>query len=98
MPLLTDLNAEFLRYVSSSSFRRVETLAEADGVIFACPKCYLENKGLPRTHYVICWFVGHVPDDLDPKPGRWIPRGSGLHDLTFIGPQAASVHLLPPGC
>lgn len=71
-------------------FRFVESLGEADGIEFMCPKCF-------PGHIVICWFVGKVPDDLHPIPGRWIPGGTGLDDLTFVGPAAASVLLLG-GC
>lgn len=77
----------------------VETLAEADGVWFLCPKCFAANGGKRGTHMVLCWFVGKVPDDAQPKPGRWNPAGSSLDDLTFVGPGAASVLLLSDaGC
>lgn len=69
----------------------VDTLAEADGVMFLCPKCFAENSGPIGTHSVICWFVGKVADDVDPKPGRWTPIGTGLHDLTFV-PSAGRSH------
>jgi hypothetical protein len=62
----------------------VDALAEADGVWFLCPKCFVDNGGPVGTHGVICWFVGKVPDEVDPKPGRWTPTGTGLHDLTFV--------------
>lgn len=76
----------------------VDTLAEAQGVMFLCPKCFKANNGSIGTHMVICWFVGRgVPDDVFPKPGRWNPSGTGLHDLTFVGPGAFSV-LLTSGC
>lgn len=77
----------------------VETLAEADGVMFLCPKCHAENGGPVGTHSVICWFVGRVVDDVDPKPGRWTPKGTGLHDLTFV-PSAGRSHsvLLKGAC
>jgi hypothetical protein len=71
----------------------VDTLAEAHGVMFLCPKCYATNGGEVGTHHVLCWFVGKVPDDADPKPGRWNPSGTGIDDLTFVGPGAASVLL-----
>lgn len=32
-----------------------------------------------------------MPDDLSPGPGRWNPQGTGLDDLTFVGPGAYSV-------
>ncbi len=76
---------------------QTDEMAGADGIIFLCPKCFERNKGSVGTHSVICWFVGRVPDDADPKPGRWNPSGTGLDDLTFVGPGAASV-LLTSGC
>jgi hypothetical protein len=77
----------------------VDALAEADGVMFLCPKCFAKNTGPVGTHRVICWFVDRVPDDVDPKPGRWTPRGTGLSDLTFV-PSADRSHsvLLTGGC
>jgi hypothetical protein len=77
----------------------VETIAEADGVWFLCPKCFADNGGPVGTHAVICWFVGKVADDVDPKPGRWTPTGTGLHDLTFV-PSAGRSNsvLLTGGC
>jgi hypothetical protein len=77
----------------------VDTLIEADGVMFLCPKCFVENSGPVGTHRVICWFVGKVPDDVVPKPGRWTPTGTDLHDLTFV-PSAGRSHsvLLTGAC
>lgn len=53
-------------------------------------------RGVPGAHYVICWFTG-VDPKRDPKPGRWNPQGTGLDDLTFVGPGSFSVQLLG-GC
>lgn len=75
----------------------VKTLEEAHGVWFECPKCWLESGALKSAHGVMCWFVGKVPDDADPKPGRWVPGGTGIDDLTFIGPKSKSV-ALTSGC
>jgi hypothetical protein len=75
----------------------VETMTAADGIMYLCPKCYTANGGPVGTHSVLNWFVGRVPDDADPKPGRWVPAGTGIDDLTFVGPAAASV-LLTSGC
>lgn len=80
-----------------ASMERHEELSRADGVMFLCPKCFEKNKGNKGTHSVICWFVGKVPDALDPKPGRWNPQGAGLDDLTFVPPGSTSV-LLTSGC
>jgi hypothetical protein len=75
----------------------VASLAEAHGVKFLCPKCFAANNGPVGTHGVICWFVGKVPADARPRPGRWNPAGTGLDDLTFVAPGAYSV-LLTAGC
>jgi hypothetical protein len=96
---------EFVDGIKSPSGKRVqyghvETLAEADGLNFLCPKCYHANKGAVGTHRVTCWFEGCVPDDASPGPGRWTPEGSSLADLTFIPSErekAVSV-LLKGGC
>lgn len=90
---LRDLEAVFLKHVDDHVSMFVDTIAEADGIQFLCPKCYTANGGPIGTHLVRCWFVGHVPDDVDPKPGRWIAGGAGIDDLTFTGPQAASIQL-----
>lgn len=96
---LRDLDAELLTYLNEKEFRTDATsVAEASGVMFLCPKCYVANNGKVGTHRVLCWFVGRgVPDDIDPKPGRWNPSGTSIDDLTFVGPGAVSV-LLTSGC
>src|SRR6185312_14418234 len=94
---LRELEGELKKHTGAGSMSTVATLAEADGVMFACPKCFAANGGGVGTHYVLCWFAGKVPADLDPKPGRWIPSGSTIDDLTLVGPAAASV-LLTGGC
>jgi hypothetical protein len=79
---------------------RVDSLAEADGVSFLCPKCFAANGGRVGTHTVICWFEGKVADDVRPAPGRWTPAGAGIDDLTFVPGEkikAVSVQLLG-GC
>lgn len=84
---LTDLEPELLTYIDTRHRRRdaALTLDTADGIIFLCPKCYLENgKSKVGVHSVICWFEGRVPDDATPGPGRWTPRGTGFADLTFV--------------
>lgn len=76
----------------------VETLAEADGIMFLCPQCFAANGGRVGTHMVICWFEDRVPDDAVPGPGRWKPQGTGLDDLTFVvGKRSNSVALIG-GC
>lgn len=99
MPRLKgELEAKFMRVDSPSEWHDVDTLGEAQGIRFLCPKCFKQNAGPVGTHSVICWFANRsVPADLHPLPGRWVPSGSGLDDLTFVGPGAASV-LLTGGC
>lgn len=78
---------------------RVDAIVEADGVRFLCPQCFAANGGPVGTHSVICWFVGKVPDDVEPKPGRWTPTGTGLDDLTFVPSEGRSHSvLLLGGC
>ena len=72
----------------------VDTLAEAQGVQFLCPKCFEQNKGRAGTHGVICWFRDRgVPDAVFPRPGRWAVSGTGLADLT-LSPSV----LITTGC
>lgn len=97
MTRLRDLDAEFIQHVGGGSFNVDVARDAADGVMFLCPKCYATNNGHVGTHSVICWFVGRVPDEIDPKPGRWHPSGDSIDTLTFTGPGAASV-LLTSGC
>lgn len=97
---LRDLDAQFLHAEvgGDAKFNRyVDTLAEANGIMFTCPKCLEANKGSNvGVHSVICWFTG-VPQDWSPKPGRWNAQGTGLNDLTFVPPGAVSVQLIG-GC
>ena len=95
---LTELQARFIKATPTGS-QEVDALADADGIIFLCPKCFIEKKPKHGSHSVICWFVGKVPAGRTPGPGRWTPSGTGLSDLTFIPPPSAvSVHLTGPGC
>lgn len=102
---LSQLDANFIYEldVKSGSFMYdnpiCPSLEQAQGIMFLCPKCFVTNNGEVGTHSIICWFKDRgVPDDMDPKPGRWIPQGTGIEDLTFIGPGAASILLTGEGC
>lgn len=98
---LRELDAWFVRYDAGppETYERVDDLGDADGVWFLCPKCYGENAGPIGTHRVLCWFVGRVADDVDPRPGRWAAVGTRLDDLTFV-PSAGRSHsvALRGGC
>jgi hypothetical protein len=98
---LRELNGRFLRSDDNGATLHYEgvTLADAHGIIFLCPKCFEANGGEVGTHSVICWFNDRgVPADRTPGPGRWNPSGTGLDDLTFVGPGAVSVQLTGEGC
>ena len=98
---LRELDGKFVRLVTEDGhtfYETVDRLEDAQGIMFLCPLCFERNSGSIGTHSVLCWFMNRgVPDSEDPKPGRWTPSGSGLDDLTFVGPAAASV-LLTSGC
>jgi hypothetical protein len=76
----------------------VDTLEQADGIIFLCPKC-LQHDGSPiGTHSIVCWRP-HVPMHITPGPGRWQPQ-NGEQDfdkMTFEAWPSSSV-LLQGGC
>lgn len=97
MTALADLEPQFLRYEERDGktfFPYAETIADAHGVEFLCPKCFAKNGGPVGTHAVICWFRGRVPDGAEPGPGRWDVSGVSYSDLT-LNP---SVHLSGAGC
>lgn len=92
---LRQLEATFCRLTPDAPYGWREDGARpeaAQGIRFLCPRCFKANGGAVGTHSIICWFKDHlVPDDTMPGPGRWLPSGTGIDDLTFVGPGAASV-------
>jgi hypothetical protein len=101
---LTDLEPAFLRWQKDKegrvTFHEVATLAEAHGVKFLCPKCFVANGGPKGTHLIICWSESAgAPKEATPGPGRWKLEGSGLADLTLAAEpkKTRSVKLLG-GC
>lgn len=101
---LAQLEPRFIRHErrDGKTFHRfVESIAEAQGIIFLCPKCFAKNGGPVGTHSVICWSRSRgVPDDVSPGPGRWALQGSGFEDLTLGAdpPNRARSVLLTGGC
>lgn len=98
---LTTLSPVWLRYSQKPDGRirltHVESITEAQGIMFLCPKCFLANKGTVGTHRVICWASDRgVPDDAMPKPGRWKLVGTSFDDLSLVA-KSSSV-LLMGGC
>jgi hypothetical protein len=101
--LATQLEGQFLRReVTDGHIRQipVDTLAEAQGVRFLCPKCFRDNGGNVGTHQVICWSAERgTPADATPGPGRWKMEGTGLEDLTLSGENGKSSSVwLTGGC
>jgi hypothetical protein len=89
---LKELEGEFIKVIDGkTSYKTGISYQEADGVTFLCPSDFKKNNGDIGTSHVICWFVGKVPDELDPKPGRWNPSGTSIDDLTFVGPGSFSI-------
>lgn len=83
----------------------VDSLAEAHGLWFDCPKCFIANGGPVGTHGVRIFFAGRgVPDhgtngdvlggNEAGQPVRWNVSGTGYHDLT----TTPSILLQGGGC
>lgn len=102
---LTDLDARFVRIsemdgLDVRAWVYVEAMAQAQGVQFLCPKCFVKNGGKRGTHQVICWSRSRgVPDTVRPGPGRWALKGSSIDDLTLDGESGNSRSVqLKGGC
>lgn len=98
MTTLRDLDAHFIKLGAPDddyTFVNVSDIAQADGIMFLCPKCFAANGGPRGTHSIICWQP-KVPQTIEPKPGRWSLVGTGLDDLTLVA--ASSSILLTSGC
>jgi hypothetical protein len=93
---LTDLNPQFIKIVSTSEYHNVDSIKDADGIMFLCPMCFEKNKGPVGTHSIICWQP-HVSQDFTPKPGRWEFQGTGYDDLTLVA-GSSSILLQGEGC
>ena len=85
---LVDLEPQFRRYEERDGhiyLVPVDSIEQAQGIDFLCPKCFAENKGLIGTHKVICWSSSRgVPDHARPGPGRWRLEGTGYSDLSLM--------------
>lgn len=99
---LLDLEPQFLRLApdgAPGSFHYVDDMAQAQGIMFLCPLCFVANGGPVGTHRIICWSRSRgVPDDVQPKPGRWLLCGTGYADLTLNGDGGSRSVLLLAGC
>lgn len=95
MPVpLVDLEPRFVVAGDSGALRFVDALAQAQGIMFLCPKCWVANKGPVGTHCVLVWFRDrNVPAACQPTP-RWAVSGTGFSDLT----TSPSIHLRTGCC
>lgn len=108
---LSKLDTQFVGKWAEKSYHRLPNVEGAQGLLFQCPKCALgketgeeDGRGfIIGAHYVLCWFTNprnapKVPDNADPKPGRWTFTGNTIDDISFVpGPYSNSVLLLG-GC
>ena len=94
---LTDLDPQFYGRPIGNVWPRVPYIADAVGVQFLCPLCYVENGGPVGTHAVMCWSPD-VPLTVKPGPGRWEIHGTGFVDLTLRNPaRSDSIALTDEG-
>ena len=94
---LTELEPQFMTYetrpypsVDAGNYiHRVDTLVEAQGIIFLCPVCFAKNNGPVGTHAIEVSFAGRDVQDhqgshsRDGQPVRWNASGSTYDDLTL---------------
>lgn len=95
MKTLRELEAQFITYakqqidgVEEDVLIPVQSLNDAQGIMFLCPLCFTKNNGPIGTHSVHVSFEGkNVPIESGSKndqgqPSRWtIMGGAGLDDL-----------------
>lgn len=102
MPTLRQLEARFIAYreetkeemfvrgvaVPAQMFMQVDTLQEAHGIRFICPKSFETHGGIIGSHYIQIYFAGSpVPDNLGINQNgtavRWNVSGTSLDDLSI---------------
>ena len=79
---LIELEPQFLRF-TSTGYAYVDTLDEAQGIKFLCPKCFERNGGAVGTHIIVVWFNGRDVDAAAVPTPRWGVAGTGHADLTI---------------
>lgn len=68
---LIDLEPHTLEEATPEGWREDGEWANAVGLRFLCPKCFIENANSDiGVHSVICWKP-IVPQTCTPRPGRW---------------------------
>jgi hypothetical protein len=91
---LRELEPTFLKVIDHCQSLMTDDIANADGIMFKCPKCFSEKKSLKGTHSIMCWQP-NVADERHPKGGRWNLVGSCYDDLEL---QNGSSSILQSGC
>lgn len=86
---LTDLEPGFIRCIDESRQAFVDSLSDAQGMMFTCPQCFPQGK----SHTVLVWFKDRgVGPNFDSHIGRWPVSGTTTEDLTLTG------SVLPTSC
>lgn len=94
---LRELDAQFITGASEKGYRRQDTIAGAQGVLFQCPSCAVgkergEEEGrrfIRGAHYIRVFFSNprgapKVSDAVAGGKPRWkLVKGTGLDDLTL---------------
>jgi Family of unknown function (DUF6527) len=91
MPTLRELEARFISYTPEGDrdvFTHVDSLAEAHGIHFLCPKSFAANHGPVGTHMVQVYFAGspvpaHMGKNKNGQTVRWYASGNGLENLSL---------------
>jgi hypothetical protein len=76
---LTALEPQFVKQ-EGKGFLHVDSLEQAQGILFLCPFCYQKNGGDIGTHSVLVWFRNRGVID---EEHEWIVSGTGYNDLTL---------------
>lgn len=92
---LIKLEPHWMKRVNAREFQDVDSIQEADGIRFLCPKCFADKGNKIGVHSCICWAPS-VPQDTSPTPGRWDLVGTSFDDLTLVA--GSSSILLTSGC
>jgi Family of unknown function (DUF6527) len=91
VPTLKELEGQFIAYFEENGrdmFRHVDSLSEAHGIHFICPKSFAAHQGRVGAHMMQLYFSGSpVPPRLGTnKSGqtvRWNVSGTCMDDLSL---------------
>jgi hypothetical protein len=102
MPTLKDLDARFIAYREETAeemfarggfkrailFVRVDSMSQAHGLRFLCPKSFAAHGGRIGTHSVQVYFTGspvpsHIGINKNGQTVRWSVSGTSLEDLSL---------------